>query len=401
MLINKNYSLLFLAQFITILGNWLLLVAVPIYIFENTGSSLLMSVAYALEILATVFIMPFGGVFSDLINRHKILYGGDFISFFIALIIVICLWLQPTSIFFLLPLLFILAAIGAVQHPAFQGIIPEVVSKNHLGQANSYFAFINQFMSMLGPLIGVTIISFLGVSNAIIIDAFSYLVSAIILLFVQYEHIKQTTVINLAKVFSDLKKGWTYTFSHPSMGSATIMFSVYCVSLGLIQGSIYFFLLHVLSFSNSELGIVLASGGLGAVIGALLAPKLNKYFAKGRFMLLCIILSAIGVSLHMVTKNLIAISFLRGFCMFCEGMIAVTMFTLRHHVVPQNMLGKVVGISRPISWATIPIGAVIGGYYIDINYYIVFIIAVFAQLSAFLVGFFSPLKQTDEQLYKN
>lgn len=177
------------------------------------------------------------------------------------------------------------------------------------------------------------------------------------------------------------------------MGSATIMFSVYCVSLGLIQGSIYFFLLHVLSFSNSELGIVLASGGLGAVIGALLAPKLNKYFAKGRFMLLCIILSAIGVSLHMVTKNLIAISFLRGFCMFCEGMIAVTMFTLRHHVVPQNMLGKVVGISRPISWATIPIGAVIGGYYIDINYYIVFIIAVFAQLSAFLVGFFSLLNK--------
>lgn len=212
MLINKNYSLLFLAQFITILGNWLLLVAVPIYIFENTGSSLLMSVAYALEILATVFIMPFGGVFSDLINRHKILYGGDFISFFIALIIVICLWLQPTSIFFLLPLLFILAAIGAVQHPAFQGIIPEVVSKNHLGQANSYFAFINQFMSMLGPLIGVTIISFLGVSNAIIIDAFSYLVSAIILLFVQYEHIKQTTVINLAKVFSDLKKAGRILF---------------------------------------------------------------------------------------------------------------------------------------------------------------------------------------------
>lgn len=401
MLINKNYTLLFIAQFITILGNWLLLVAVPIYIFQVTGSSFMMSVAYALEILATVFIMPFGGVFSDLINRHKILYGGDFIGFFIALIIVICLWFKPTSIFFLLPLLFILAAIGAVQHPAFQGIIPEVVSKNQLGQANSYFAFINQFMSMLGPLIGVTIISFLGVNNAIIIDAFSYLMSAIILLFVQYEHIKQTTIINLAKVFSDLKTGWQYTFSHPVMGSTTIMFSVYCISLGLIQGSLYFFLLHVLSFSNSELGIVLASGGLGAVIGALLAPKVNKYFAKGRFMLICIILSAIGVSLHMATKNLITISFLRAFCMMCEGMIAVTMFTLRHHIVPQNMLGKVVGITRPVSWATIPIGAIIGGYYIGINYYIVFTIAVLAQLSSAIIAFFSPLRQPDKQLYKN
>ncbi|UQY80519.1 Enterobactin exporter EntS [Candidatus Hepatincola sp. Av] len=401
MLINRNYTLLFIAQFITVLGNWLLLVAVPIYIFQTTGSSFMMSVAYAIEILATVFIMPFGGVFSDLINRHKILYGGDFISCLIALILVICLWFKPTSILLLLPLLFILAAIGSVQHPAFQGKVPEIVNKNQLGNANSYFAFINQFMSMLGPLIGVTIISFLGVINAIIVDAFSYLVSAIILLFIQYEYIKQATVINLAKIFSDLKKGWQYTFAHPLMGSATIMFTVYCISLGLIQGSIYFFLLHVLSFSNSQLGIVLAVRGLGAVIGALLTPKVNKYFAKGRFMLWCIILSAIGVSLHMATKNLIAISLLGGFCMFCEGMIAVTMFTLRHHTVPQNMLGKVVGISRPMSWATIPLGAVIGGYYIGINYYIVFIIAVISQLAAFAVGFFSPLNQSDKEIYKS
>ena len=79
--ISKNNKLLLLlsSYFISGVGNWIFLLSIPLIIYDITGSSLYMSMGYAVSFIPYIFIMPFTAVLGDYYDRKKILVLGDII----------------------------------------------------------------------------------------------------------------------------------------------------------------------------------------------------------------------------------------------------------------------------------------------------------------------------------
>src|SRR5262249_44290627 len=95
MLFNRNFSLLFLANFLSELGDWLFRVSIPIFLYQSTGSALVMSASYAVTYLPYLIVTPVGGVLADRLERRRLLVGGDLGAGLLMALLIVILYLDP------------------------------------------------------------------------------------------------------------------------------------------------------------------------------------------------------------------------------------------------------------------------------------------------------------------
>lgn len=93
------------------------------------------------------------------------------------------------------------------------------------------------------------------------------------------------------------------------------------------------------------------------------------------------------------TRNYIVIGFILGIVSFLGTINVITYFTLRQSTVPQNLLGRVVAVTRMVSFASIPIGAWFGGYILKDGFSMVTVILLAGAIRTLtgIVANFTPL----------
>jgi MFS family permease len=242
--------------------------------------------------------------------------------------------------------------------------LPDLVGRDRLLIANSAVEATRNGSDVIGRGLAGIVVQTVGAPVAILVDAVSYLVSVLTLAGIRRG--EPAARQEDRPVLADLRRGLSFVFASRVLRRLTAwLFTVN----GLWNAFSVPYLLYALRDRHVGAGlwgVVLASSGVAALVGSAFAPRLAARFGYGPPIVVAGVLSgaplilvpAVGGGTPVVVSVWIAAEALAG---FGTGVVNVLLTTLRTHITPPHLLGRVASATRQLAFGAIPLGPLVGG----------------------------------------
>lgn len=281
---HRNYRLYFAGQLISLTGSWLQGVAQGWLVYTLTQSPFWLGVVSAVSALPVLFLSLYGGFLVDRINRKKLLMITQSSSLILALALGILTLTNLINLPILLVITLLSGIANAIDNPANQAFVVDVVGKEDLPSAVGLNSAIFNSGRVLGPAAAGFLIALVGMGNIFLINAVSFLAILVSLYFIKI-NIKITKPEKEDPVAS-IKEGIGYSFSHPLISLLLItaaMGAIFCFSQATIMPVLAEQIFHQ---GITGLGRLLSATGLGALVGSLVISSLSKRISTSYFIAL-------------------------------------------------------------------------------------------------------------------
>ncbi|GGP80191.1 MFS transporter [Streptomyces virginiae] len=400
--LGTPYELLLFAFVVSGLGNWIYRLALPLMVFELTGSALNTAVVYALEYAPLLLLSLPGGVIADRFERRRILVVGDLAATVLAGILALVVTSGSSSVLLVYLAAFLLACVEPLYYPAFQGMVPDLVRDKDLERANAWMQMGDNVMSLAGPAVAGVLIAAVGYEGAIWADAGTFAVSALAMVAIRTRSKPPAAQGAGAEpvrrnLLREVKDSLVHiTRDNRPLLSGAVLFALANLGTWLVQANLVYYLSDYQSMSPALIGVVFAAQGAGAVLGAAVCPWLGRRFAPGRVVIAGTVLAGAGIVLLIPLRDVVSISVLWALIYGIGTVNMVSWFVLRQRTVPPQMLGRVVATTRMIAFMSIPVASVLGGVLEQRwhNMYLIIAIAGGLRLLVGLGAMLSPLNSS-------
>ncbi|UCF71570.1 MAG: MFS transporter [candidate division WOR-3 bacterium] len=357
---NINFFLLWQGQLVSALGDVAYSIALGFWILAVTGSTALMGTLMAASSLPRVLISPFAGVVVDRSDRKWLLVTMDVIRGVFVVFIGIASYLRFIEIWMVFAAGMIIGACGAFFNPAVSSIIPDIVDKRKLVQANSVFNIIQTASGIMGSSAGGILFKVLGASFLFLFNGLSYIFSAFTEVFIKVPKI----IHEKAKLhfFADMKDGLRFVWHF--RGLRTLITIAGLINFFAVMGIM---LILPLFHQEKHLGPVLYGIIMGFFTGGLflgfLFTSLVEFKPERRFMVFstCYLLMCgcmILLPVHLYFPLMAALVFLTG---FVNAILNTFINTVMQLTTPQDKRGKVFGLLTSIAGGLMPVAFALGG----------------------------------------
>ncbi|WP_050338016.1 MFS transporter [Lactiplantibacillus pentosus] len=383
---TRSFKQLWSSFLISEMGDWLLKIALPLAIYNQTGSATQMATVYGISFLPWIFFSLFDGIMADRYNKKLILILGNLVSGILVLILAILLSTETTQIGLIYLIVFFQSSVDPLIHPSFQSILPSIVKDNQIVAANTSIQLVDNTLNLLGPLVGGSLAVILNPNLSIVIDAVSFLIAGLLLTLISYQHIE--TAVKHHTIFNDIKTGFHYSYQNKIVWNGALLFLCTNFATNMFEANFMYFITGTLKYSALFAGITMAISGIGAVLGGLIAPILNNHYSSGKIITSTTILAGLGLVAMFQATNFIYIGIAYGVSNLCSNINVITYFSLRQRVVPEVILGRVVSVTRMISYIAMPLGSFFGGYLIG-HHISLYVIILIAGILRTLVGLYA------------
>jgi MFS family permease len=176
---NRSFGLLWASQVLSNGGNWLLEVAVPVYVFHLTGSARDTGLTVVAAILPLLVLGPVGGVFADRWPRRRVVIGANLLS--AGAVSLLPLAVQPSQLWLVLAAIFAESCFGAFFGPAYQGLVPALVGRDSdLATANAWSTAAGGAIGLTCAPLGGVLYALGGIRLPVAVDAATYLAAALL-----------------------------------------------------------------------------------------------------------------------------------------------------------------------------------------------------------------------------
>lgn len=276
---NKNYVLLFSAQIISLLGSGVTTVGLALFAYQLTGGESATAVigsALFLRILAFLLFSQPAGVLADRFNRKYILIAADVLRFGL-----LALFSFITEIWQIYVLIFSINAVTAFFTPTYEASIPEVVGEEQYVKALSYSRIAVDIEAIAAPALAGLLVAFFGVRWVFWFDAFSYLVSAGLVMLAAMPFIAKSVLPLSFKVFlSEIQTGTKILLREPSLRQALVLSFVEALAGAAAIVATVAYIKDVLGKGETEFSIAMAALGLGSTVAAILLGNWTGRYEK-------------------------------------------------------------------------------------------------------------------------
>ncbi|MEN6533664.1 MAG: MFS transporter, partial [Bryobacteraceae bacterium] len=209
---NRNFRLLWSAQIVSELGDWLYSIAIYSLLLELTGSAKSVATAVVLQILPQFFIAPAAGVVNDRLSRKQVMIAADVLR---AGIVLFMLFVRsPGLVWFVYFLLFLETTMWAFFEPARTSVIPNITKGSEILVANTLSSTTWSVNLAVGSAVGGAMAVLFGRDTVFVINAVSFLVSASLLRSMRFDepHVAAAPALRARDLtdFSPLVEGVRY-----------------------------------------------------------------------------------------------------------------------------------------------------------------------------------------------
>lgn len=276
MLGNRDYTKLWLASAVSQMGDWFNVIVLLALVSEYSGGSgLAVSFFMLARIIPPLLITPYAGVLADRLNRKTIMIVTDILRAVIVLLFLFATGSENLALIYVLTVAQF--SMSAIHEPAKSAILPNLVKRDDIIIANTIGSITWSSMLALGALIGGIVAGALGVTVALLIDAMTYLIAAVLTQrisgYTQNQTVKST--VKQQKP-SQILEGIRYAKAHPQVAITLLVKAG--GALGSTDTIMTLFATQIFVTMNSggeaSLGLLYGATGVGAVIGPLL---LNRF----------------------------------------------------------------------------------------------------------------------------
>ncbi|EIT84472.1 putative MFS family transporter protein [Fictibacillus macauensis ZFHKF-1] len=201
---NQNYMLLWLGQAISQFGDAISFVAIPLLVFQLSGSPINLTLSFVIETVPWIVLGPIAGVFIDRWNKRTVMMAMDLIR----CVIVGCIFFTE-NVYLLYALGFLIQSAAAIFAPARSSFIPQLVKKEHYVKAIALSHVAFQTVQVMGPIVAAAVIGWLGLRMAFIVDSMTFLLA--LLFCVMIKHVETSANDTVRRPFlTSLKEGISY-----------------------------------------------------------------------------------------------------------------------------------------------------------------------------------------------
>ncbi|MGN6333493.1 MAG: MFS transporter [Motilibacteraceae bacterium] len=239
--------------------------------------------------------------------------------------------------------------------------LPSVVPKEELTSRNSLMSGTHAVSQLGGPSLGGLLVQLVGAVPTLLVDALSYVVSAILLRRLP-ERSAPTTERPPMRVL--IREGWDFVTRHPVMGPCMWDATVVNFVCGGQMALFALYLLRDLHAPAGLVGVLLAAEGIGSLVGAALVPAVVRAIGSARACLVAGFVSVAGAFLiPLGDRELGWLLFAVGNVVFAGGVVVLSTATRTHRQIasPPELLSRVMATVRFVSWGAIPIGGLAAG----------------------------------------
>lgn len=344
-----------------------------------------MATLYGISFLPWILFSLVGGILADKFKKVYIISICHLISLVILSLLIISFKNDNILLLLIYILTFLLSSTEPLVHPAFQSLLPQIVTDNQLSKANSGIQLIDNTLNLIGPMISGSVLLLINPAKVLWVNALTFLIASLLILCIKTP---ENTLVNISKKESLSKTisiGLHYVKNDKIILSGAILFFGTNFGIHIFQANLVYYITDVLGYTSFHYGLILSIAGVGAILGAILAPELIKKFRYGKILSISTMLAGLSTMLLSINTNYIYMGVFLGLSNMFSNINAITYFTLRQKVVKKEMLGRVVSITRMISFASIPLGAYLGGILVSHNLTIISIL-ILAGTIRFLAG---------------
>lgn len=361
-LANKNLRLFLAGHAISLTGSWMQSVAQGWLVYTLTKSALSLGlVAVALSAPVLLFSL-FGGVIADKVNRRQLLITTQTLSILPAMVLAVLSLSGQITVGWIMGLAFLLGTVNAIELPARQAFLAELVTSAELTSAISLHSVVFNATRIIGPILAGFTIAVTGLSVCFLINAISFLAGIASLLLIPHQAGASIAINTHSSMLDGLREGVRYVAGERQI--ILVMVLVAVVSLFGIPfvPMLPVFADGVLKVGPEGLGFLAGASGAGSLLAALLVAWQRNINKKGRLMVAAGLLFAGCLFLFAHTDDyqaaLLALLF-SGAGMVC--FLAMISCHLQHHC-PDILRGRVMGVYTLVLIGMAPFGHALMGF---------------------------------------
>lgn len=396
------FNRLWAGSLVSNLADGVLIAAAPLLAITLTDSTVLISIIGAMVMVPwLLFAIPIGAMV-DRVDRRKILAFSNAFRAFIIGVLAVGIATGEVTIYWLIAAAFIIGVCEVANDTTAQSLIPQILEEEHYEKGNSRLQIseivVQGFIG--SPLSGF--LYALAMYLPFFINSIGYAVASLIALSIPIRYLQdvrsESAMQNKPHFVEDIKFGIKYLYNHTVLRRLVLTTATIGVCYSMGTATIVLFIIKELELEPKYFGVILTIQGLGALLGAVVAPKASKRFGRSIMMTIGIVGSSIILLLQGFSPNIyifVALATLGGFAISQWNILLMATY---QSVIPNELYGRIHGTRRTLVWGMMPIGSLMGGVLAQFNLrlplYVGGIIAT--VIAIFSVKFFMSIAKSIE-----
>lgn len=349
----RRFGLVALGQTISTVGSGIASLVIAIWALDATSDLTLFGLLSAAGLLPGILVLPWSGAVADRFDRRRVLIVSNAVS--TAAMGALAL-LVSTGRGMQIPVAFAVLAVtsiaSAFQRPAFLAAVPQLVPKRLLGQAAGVSQVAVAVGQIAGPLLGAGLLVALGITGVLLLEAAGFAVAMLTLLAVRFPD--RAVKAREESMARELSRGWSYLMRRrplrAALGYIVVDVAIYTVGYTVVTPLI------LARHSPVVLGVVLASGGIGGVLGAIAMSLWGGTRRRTDGMIIAGGIGGLGLVVVGASVDPALAAAGMFVLLFTEAIIDGSWIAVLGAKVDPQLLGRVMAIFTTLPLITIPLG---------------------------------------------
>jgi MFS family permease len=364
---NGDFLKLWTGQSISELGSQISGLAIPwVAAVALHVGPIVFSLLEVLGFLPFILLALPAGVWVDRLRRRPILIVGDSSRAVLLSTIPIAYAFGVLTIWQLLAVQFVVGIFTVFFDVAYQSYLPSLVGRDDLVEGNAKLQLTVSLAQVAGPSMSGGLIAALTAPYAIVVDALSFAISTAFMIPIKRPEILPEREVDAPKpaMLPELKEGLRWV-----VGNRYLRAVAACTGTSNLFGSVAFsifvlYAVRILHLSSVQVGLVFGCGSVGAVVGALVAGRVQRRLQVGPTIVASAVLFCLGgLAYPLAPKSFPLPVLIVGFFTSQFGAVVynITQVSFRQAITPERLQGRMNAAMRWIVWGTIPVGTILGG----------------------------------------
>jgi len=373
-LFTPNFILLILGQLTSLFGNFILKLALSMYVLDITGSAAVFASILSLAVIPTILLSPFGGILADRADRRNIMVVLDTLTG-ISVLGTALLLSGKNDLALISILLIILSILGAFETPTVQACIPTMLQGDNIIRGNAVVNQIASLSYLTAPMLGGVFYTMFGLQPVMYASVGCFIVTAAFECFIRLDYQRPA---RKEKILTIVRQDFTESMRYIIKEQTSIvkMLLLTAISrffvMGILLVGLPFLIRTVLMLNAGYYGAAESTLAIATIVGSILAgllgTRLQSHSPSVLLTRLGIFMLPAGIAFLLPVSPLIRYGII--LVSFCGMQIVISIFSIAavsliQQRTPNHLIGKVMAYTSTITLCVQPMGQMVYGFLFD------------------------------------
>ena len=362
--LGPDFRWFWAARMVAVVGSALTTVALPVIVYDLTGSAALTSSVTALQVAPYLVLGLLAGAMADRLPRRRVMLGAQAVCAVGLLSVPAAHQLDVLTTAHVLAVTALAASAFVWFDAAAFGALPAIVGRDEVGRANSAIWSASTLLGVGAPGLGGLLVVLLGAHQVLAVDAACYVLAAgCLIAIVRPMGPHRAGALGRTSIRADIGEGVRFLWRHDVIRPLTLLGVVNSVAAGGVTGLLLVLTVERLDGSSGggELGLLMTVAAVGGFLAATVLPRLVGRIPLGRITLAGLAVGVPAVLTLAASSSIVVAG--AALLVWSAGNVVVILngISLRQHLTPDHLQARVNTTGRVVAWGGTPLGALTCG----------------------------------------